>query len=103
MHLPDSLGHLFWSYDISSMDTRRHKQTIIKTVLTYGDWEEIEWLFATYGRDTIKEVFLEDYYGLATIPDPTRRLWEILFLPIEKRRERNIIHRWRCRRLAGRS
>lgn len=100
MRLPDFLEHLFVHYNFSSMDTKIHRKTIIITVLSYGDWEEIEWLFGHYGHHSIEEIFLEDYDGNRTLPEPTRRLWELLFVPLDKRkREESELERWRGYRL----
>ncbi|MGE5575804.1 MAG: DUF6922 domain-containing protein [Syntrophothermus sp.] len=81
MKLPNSFARLFRSYNFEELDDERQSKLIVKTVLAYGEWEEILWLFRHYGREKIGEIFLEDYYGLRTLPESARRLWELLFVP----------------------
>lgn len=97
MKLPESFQDLFLNYEFSQMDTQSHPQTIIQRVLSYGDWEQIEWLFQHYGRERVQEIFLLDYYGYQTLPDPTRRLWEICFLS-DTVRDGKRKEQWVCRR-----
>ena len=80
MKLPDSLAHLFHNYVFEAIDGQKSYKFVIKTVLTYGDWEQIEWLFDCYGAERVGDVFKEDYYGLQTLPAPSRKLWEIAFV-----------------------
>lgn len=81
MRLPDSLAHLFKNYVFDTLDDQRHAGLVIRTVLAYGQWEEILWLFRHYGREKVKEVFLNDYCGVRSLPEATLSLWETLFVP----------------------
>jgi len=80
MKLPDFLAPLFHNYDFEAIDAKKSYKFVIKTVLTYGDWEQIEWLFDCYGAGRVGEVFKEDYYGLQTLPASSRKLWAIAFI-----------------------
>ncbi len=80
MKLPESFARLFRNYNFEELDDEKHSKLIVKTVLSYGEWEQILWLFRRYGREKIREIFLEDYYGLCTLPEATRALWELLFV-----------------------
>ncbi len=99
MKLPDSLSSLFKNYVFESIDDEKHSALVIKTVLSRGSWEQIMWLFQHYGREEVGEVFLDDYYGLRTFPESTRRLWELLFVEQPTRDGSDGASRWRCRRL----
>lgn len=80
MRLPDFLAPLFHNYVFGAIDGQKSYKFVIKTVLTYGNWEQIEWLFDCYGAERVGEVFREDYYGLRTLPAPSRKLWEVAFI-----------------------
>jgi len=80
MNLPESFKFLFKNYDFNTLDTEKHKKLIIKTVLVRGEWEHIEWLFEFYGFDKVKEIFLEDFYGIRELPEPVICLWGLIFL-----------------------
>lgn len=80
MRLPGFLAPLFHNYNFEAIDGQKNYKFVIKTVLTYGDWEQIEWLFEEYGAQRVGEVFKDDYYGLRTLPASSRKLWEIAFI-----------------------
>ncbi len=98
MRLPDSLAGLFRNYGFDALDDERHRGLIVRTVLARGTWEQILWLFRRYGRDGVREVFVEDYYGPRTLPDATRRLWELMFIEQPPPDDPHPAARWRCRR-----
>lgn len=98
MRLPESLADLFKNYAFETLDDQRHRKLIIKRVLTDGDWDQIMWLFKHYGRATVKAVFLDDYYGLQTLPGSVRSLWETLFVSRPVSEEDDELAKWRCRR-----
>ena len=100
MNLPESFAGLFKNYIFETLDDDRHAALVIKTVLSRGSWEQIMWLFKRYGREKVGEVFLDDYNGLRTLPESTRRLWELLFVDEADRQGAADESRWRCRRLA---
>lgn len=79
MRLPDFLAPLFHNYIFEAIDGQKNYKFVIKTVLTYSDWEQIEWLFKKYGAERVGDVFKDNYYGLRTLP-ASRRLWEIAFI-----------------------
>ena len=102
MSLPSSFAGLFNSYVFESIDEERHASLIVKTVLSRGTWDQIVWLFGHYGPERIGEVFREDYFGLQTLPEPTRRLWELLFVEETQREKTTGACEWHPRRLATR-
>lgn len=97
MSLPDFLAPLFHNYIFEAIDGQKSYKFVIKTVLTYGDWEQIEWLFECYGAKRVGEVFKDDYYGLQTLPAPSRKLWEIAFIknPLSAAEYKGL--KYRCR------
>lgn len=106
MKLPSSFAPLFHNYVFDTIDADRHAGFVIKTVLARGTWEQIMWLFEYSGAEKVREVFLDDYYGLQTLPESTRRLWELLFVddgdPSRQKprpKEEDPVARWRVRRL----
>lgn len=50
-------NYLFW--DVGEVDPKEHERFVIKRILSYGDLEDIRWAFDFYGKEKIKEVFLE--------------------------------------------
>jgi hypothetical protein len=100
MNLPGSFADLFKNYVFPTIDDQKHAALVIKTVLSRGSWEQIMWLFSRYGKQRIGEVFLEDYSGLRTLPESTRRLWELLFVEESEWQGAGDKSRWQCRRLA---
>ncbi|MGE5484731.1 MAG: DUF6922 domain-containing protein [Ignavibacteriales bacterium] len=99
MKLPDSFSRLFENYIFETIDDDKHATLVVKTVLARGDWDQIMWLFKRYGKERVGEVFLEDYYGLRTLPESTRRLWELLLVDEAEWQNAGNKSRWQCRRL----
>lgn len=56
IELPQSVKATLWSYDTARLAVEKDKERIITNVLNFGTYEANKWLFATYPRDTIKEV-----------------------------------------------
>ena len=53
--LPADAAWLFPEYDFESMSLEEHRGVIIERVLERGTWEQVRWLFATYGEDAVAE------------------------------------------------
>lgn len=58
-HPPGKYQSTFWSVKISDLDLAKDKPYIINQALAYGDLEVLRWLFRTYDKQTIREVFLK--------------------------------------------
>lgn len=54
--IPDFLRPFLWSYDIKTLDLRKHKRTIIFQLLNFGSKRATDWLFSTYSSEEIAEV-----------------------------------------------
>jgi hypothetical protein len=102
MRLPESLSNLFANYVFSSLDSEQHASLVIKTVLAHGTWEQIMWLFDFYGRDRVAQIFRDDYFGMKTLPKPTRRLWELVFVDESHWDRTSGLDEWRVTRVAPR-
>ena len=53
--IPNFLKPYFWSYEISALDLKEHKKTIIFQVLNFGSKRATDWLFSTYKKEEIAE------------------------------------------------
>lgn len=49
---------ILWSKKINSLDLKEDKNYIIHQVLAYGDLKQIKWLFKTYSKKEIVDVFV---------------------------------------------
>jgi len=58
------LGKLFWFLDFKKLDAKRDRNLIVHQVLAYGSLEDIRKLLDFYGREKVREEFLEARKGL---------------------------------------
>ena len=56
--LSQKLQPLFWSKDIKQLDLKKDEVYIIHQILSYGRFSHLRWLFRTYPKGTIREVFI---------------------------------------------
>jgi len=56
--LPQFLQPTLWSLKVENLDVQKDKIYIINQILVYGGLKELRWLFKTYPKQVIKEVFL---------------------------------------------
>jgi len=56
--LPKLFQGFFWSTDYRKLDINKDKTHIIHQLFEHGTLEEIKWLFSTYSRDTLRNVFI---------------------------------------------
>ena len=64
MAIPKFLQPYLWSYDLSQMDAKEDKTTIVTQVLNLGDKKAVKWLFKTYKISEIKGVLKKPQRGL---------------------------------------
>lgn len=57
--IPHWLQPILWSVDVTDLDLRKNKSYIINQILSLGTLEELKWLFSTYPRQTLKEIFVK--------------------------------------------
>lgn len=56
--LPENLKGILWSKNINDLDLENDKIYIIHQILSFGDIDEIRWLFKNYSLDEVKTVFI---------------------------------------------
>lgn len=56
--VPKKLQPILWSTDVKLLNVQRDKGYIIHQVLIYGIFEELQWLFSTYSKKEIIDVFI---------------------------------------------
>jgi len=52
--IPSGLWPHFQEYDVGILDLDRDANLIIQRTLEYGTWDEVRWLFGTYGGQRIR-------------------------------------------------
>ena len=56
--IPKNLQSLLWSADVASLDLEKHKSYIVNQALMYGTIDELQWLFTTFSKKEIRNVFI---------------------------------------------
>jgi len=57
--IPPRLVPHFQEYDVAKLRARRDADLIIQRTLEFGTWDEIRWLFRTYGAGRIRRFIKE--------------------------------------------
>ncbi len=83
--IPLSLRPCFQEYVLEKLDPERDAFTIIERTLALGCQPEIEWLFARYGRDRVREWV--SWAGVGRLSRRRFRLW-VNYLDIRDYRQR---------------
>jgi hypothetical protein len=52
--IPEPLWPHFQEYDPASLDLESDADLIIQRTLEFGTWDEVRWLFVTYGSERIR-------------------------------------------------
>ena len=52
--IPSGLGPHFQEYDLHTVDLDQDADLVIQRTLEYGTWNEVRWLFGTYGGPRIR-------------------------------------------------
>ena len=58
--VPKHLQGILWSTDITALDVERDKWYIIHQILTYGTFQDIQWLFHTYSKKDVARIFVKE-------------------------------------------
>ncbi len=56
--IPKSLQHILWSTNVDLLDINKDREYIIHQILMRGSFPELGWLFKTYTKKEIIDVFL---------------------------------------------
>jgi hypothetical protein len=51
--IPDGLQPYFQEYDLARLELEADADLIIQRTLEFGTWDEVRWLFLTYGKRRI--------------------------------------------------
>jgi hypothetical protein len=78
--IPESLRRVFVRHEFDALDLQRDADVIIPEVLRYGSWDEIRWLFATYGFERIRSWMREDVETRMSLPPAVQALWTLVLL-----------------------
>jgi hypothetical protein len=54
-HLPADTAWLFPEYAFEDIDPETHRGVIIERILERGSWEQVRWLFYTYGEEKVAD------------------------------------------------
>ncbi|HBQ96456.1 MAG: hypothetical protein M1294_11380 [Firmicutes bacterium] len=80
MMLPETLQPLFHRYKADQLETEKHALIIIPTVLQFGDWNQIHWLFQTYGWDYIKSWISDETQVQGLLSPIVEWFWTLVLL-----------------------
>ena len=76
-NIPQFLRPFLWSYDLSRLDTEKHKNIIIKNILDFGNIQATDWLKENYSQNEIEEAI-----KLSTRSDWSKKsinLWSFIY------------------------
>jgi hypothetical protein len=73
--LPVTTAWLFPEYDFSSMDLEQHRGVIVERLLERGTWEQLRWLFSTYGEGPVADWVRR--HGLRLLSSRSFALWHL--------------------------
>lgn len=68
MRIPKRLQPILWSKSIDKLSLEDDKNYIVHQVLMYGDLKDIKWLFDTYSRNKVREIFIKHPKKVYTPP-----------------------------------
>ena len=74
--IPIGLKPHFQEYEITQLDLMLHENLTIQRTLEFGIWDEIRWLYKTYGLKRIRR-YLRDY-GQRGLKPVTFHYWRKL-------------------------
>ena len=74
--LPDDSAWLFPEYDFKTIELESHKGVIIERILEKGSWEQVRWLFKTYGDEEVKSWVRQ--HGFRLLSKRSFALWSLV-------------------------
>jgi hypothetical protein len=66
--IPKHLQSILWSKGLDKLSLEDDKNYIVHQVLMYGDLKDIKWLFETYSRAKVREIFVQQPKRVYTAP-----------------------------------
>jgi len=73
--LPADSAWLFPEYDVDSLDVESHSGVIIERMLERGTWEQLRWLFRTYGEERVARWVQQ--HGFRLLSKRSFALWRL--------------------------
>lgn len=67
---------LFPEYDFETMNLETHQGVIIERILERGTWEQLRWLFTTYGEDEVAAWVRQ--HGFRLLSKRSFALWRLV-------------------------
>lgn len=74
--IPLELEWMFPEYEFAIMDIDTHRGVIIERVLERGSWEQLQWLFATYGEPLVAQWVTQ--HGFRLLSKRSFALWRLV-------------------------
>lgn len=74
--MPSDMAWLFPEYAFATMDVQTHRGVIIERVLERGSWEQLRWLFATYGEAAVADWVAR--HGFRLLSKRSFALWRLV-------------------------
>jgi hypothetical protein len=71
--IPRSLWSHFQEYDPQALDLQQDANLIIQRTLEFGDWDDLRWLFRSYGKPRIRQFVRQ--YGERWLSPVTFNYW----------------------------
>ena len=76
MSIPKYLQSALWSYNLDSINLKRHKKLVITQILNHGNWRQLQWLLKNYKLSDIKQTVLNPSRGVWL--DDSLNYWETI-------------------------
>jgi len=73
--LPEDTAWLFPEYDFEKMGVESHRGVIIERILEKGTWDQLRWLFSTYGEKNVAEWVRK--HGFRLLSKRSFALWRL--------------------------
>lgn len=83
--IPETAQPFFQEYDIEDIDIEKNGELVIERLLSFGNREEVRWLFNYYGQARVRGWLSEA--GVRRLPRRRYRLWCVILSVAETSRE----------------
>ncbi len=77
INIPPTTRSFFQEYAFEKLDPTQHRDLIIERLFSYGNREEIRWLYQTYGQDKLRDWVGE--MGARRLSRLRYNLWCVIF------------------------
>jgi hypothetical protein len=74
-NLPLDSAWLFPEYEFTYMNLENHRGVIIERILERGSWNQIRWLFKTYGENSVADWVRK--HGFRLLSNRSFALWRL--------------------------